>query len=284
MTAPAPYTIMPPRGADTPLVLDSPHSGRWFPSDLPLAVSEHDLREPEDHFVDELFGGAPDHGAALLAASFSRAYVDPNRHPGDVDLDLLDGPWPHDWQPSGKARIGKAVVWRTIDDGRPIYTRRLSAAEVAHRIDAWLRPYQRALAGLLDDAHARHGVVVHLNCHSMQSVAGPMGEGRAGNPRADIVLGDRDGTTCSAALTAHVHAVLSGLGYEVKVNDPFKGVELVRAFADPARGRHSLQVELNKRLYMDEATRRPHEGFERLRRDLDRLLASLAGFAATLRP
>ena len=75
-----------------------------------------------------------------------------------------------------------------------------------------------------------------------------------GRPRADIVLGDRDGTTCAPEFTAFVRDVLAGHGYDVKVNDPFKGVELVRAYADPAGGRHSLQLEINKRLYMDTAT------------------------------
>lgn len=281
MTTPpnGPFTIVEPPVAPVPLVLDSPHSGSWIPAGLPLAVSEWDLREPEDSFVDQLWAEAPAHGATLLAATFSRAYVDPNRHAGDVDPDLLDEPWPHPTSPSGKALIGKAVVWRTLEDGRPIHSRRLAAAELAERIDGCLLPYQRALATLIDAAHARHGVCFHVNCHSMRAVAGPMGEGGAGTARADIVLGDRDGSTCSADFTALVRDTLTGFGYDVRINDPYKGVELVRASGDPARGRHSLQLELNKRLYMDEATRLRTAGFDALRRDLGRLLAVLADHA-----
>jgi N-formylglutamate amidohydrolase len=107
-----------------------------------------------------------------------------------------------------------------------------------------------------------------------------MGEGGAGIPRADIVLGDRDGSTCSPALTAFVRDALQARGYEVKVNDPFKGVELVRAYADPAAGRHSLQIEINKRLYMvDEPQRRPHDGYARLQRDLLGMLEALSAAA-----
>ncbi|RPH41205.1 MAG: N-formylglutamate amidohydrolase [Burkholderiales bacterium] len=281
MTTPpnGPFVLVEPQVASVPLVLDSPHSGDWIPAGLPLAVSEWDLRESEDSFVDQLWAEAPAHGATLLAATFSRAYVDPNRHAGDVDPELLDGPWPHPMSPSGKARIGKAVVWRTLEDGRPIHTRRLAAAEVAARIDGCLLPYQQALAALIDAAHARHGVCFHVNCHSMRAVAGPMGEGGSGTARADIVLGDRDGSTCSAEFTALVRDTLSGFGYDVRINDPYKGVELVRVSGDPARGRHSLQLELNKRLYMDEATRRRTAGFDVLRRDLNRLLATLADHA-----
>jgi len=284
MIPPEPLRIHPPTAAPAPLVLDSPHSGQWLPPDLPLAVSEWDLRESEDQFVDRLWSDAPAHGATLLAAGFSRAWVDPNRHAGDVDPDLLDRPWPHEWCPSGKARIGKAVVWRTLEDGRPIYVRRLAPAELLQRIDVGLLPYQRALAGLIGQTHARHGVCLHLNCHSMRATAGPMGEGGAGATRADVVLGDRDGTTCSSSLTTLVRDTLHGYGYSVAVNDPYKGVELVRAFADPSRGRHSLQIELNKRLYMDETSRLPTAGFDALRGHLGGLLTVLTTYARTLAP
>jgi N-formylglutamate amidohydrolase len=174
--------------------------------------------------------------------------------------------------PSGKAAIGKALVWRTLDDGRTIYDRKLSVAEVQARIERCHRPYHQALRELMDAAHGRFGVVYHLNCHSMNAVSGVMGEGGAGVPRADMVLGDRDGTTCAPEFTAFVREVLVDRGYDVRINDPFKGVELVRAHSDPAAGRHSLQLEVNKRLYMDEATRERHAGYDRLQADLMALL------------
>jgi N-formylglutamate amidohydrolase len=102
-----------------------------------------------------------------------------------------------------------------------------------------------------------------------------MAEGGGGVPRADIVLGDRDGTTCAPAFTAFVREVFEGFGYSVKVNDPFKGVELVRAYADPARGRHSLQVEINKRLYIEGNTLRKHDGFATLQTHLMQLVDAL---------
>ena len=268
----APFVIHTPQQPGPAIVLDSPHSGTAMPDDFGAAVDADALRDGEDCFVDTLWQGAVDKGIALLAAQFPRTYIDANRNAGDIDLDLLDAAWPHALVPSGKARIGKALVWRTLDDGRPIYARRLSVAEVLGRIERCHAPYHAALRGLLDAAHARHGVVWHLNCHSMNAVSGAMGEGGAGQRRADIVLGDRDGSSCDPAFTEFVRATLAGFGHEVAVNRPFKGVELVRAYSDPRAGRHSLQVEVNKRLYMDEATRQPHAGFERLQRDLMALL------------
>jgi N-formylglutamate amidohydrolase len=114
----------------------------------------------------------------------------------------------------------------------------------------------------------------------MPSVSSRISEEGPGKPRADFVLGDRDGTTCEPAFTGFVAAALRAMGYEVKVNDPYKGVELVRAFSDPKAGRHSLQVEVNRRLYMDEATRAKSAGFEALRRDLSKLVEAVASYAA----
>jgi len=269
-----------PMHAKWPLVLDSPHSGFQMPSDfcasLGDSVQAADLRDGEDCFIDELYLPATRLGVPLLAAQFPRTWLDPNRHAGDIDLALMEGGhWPDALVPSGKARIGKALIWRTLDDGRPIYARPLSVAAVRERIARYHQPYHATLQTLLDNAHAAFGVVYHINCHSMNAVSGSMGEGGPGVARADMVLGDRDGTTCDPAFTEFVRTTLTGFGYEVKVNDPFKGVELVRAYSDPARGRHSLQLEVNKRLYMHGSTGDRHAGFDTLQAHLMALLQGI---------
>lgn len=261
----------PPR---TAVVLDSPHSGFEFPGDFDAAVPHDALREAEDCFIDELYLPATALGIPLLAARFPRTYLDVNRHVSDLDPALLEDDWPGETAASPKALLGKSLIWRTLDDGRPIYDRRLGVAEVLRRIDACHRPYHATLRRLLDSAHARHGVVVHLNCHSMNAVGGAMAAD-AGRPRADIVLGDRDGSTCDPALTDWARQRFEALGYAVKVNDPFKGVELVRAYSAPAAGRHSLQVEINKRVYMDERRREKLPHFATLQRQLLDLLDAL---------
>jgi N-formylglutamate amidohydrolase len=259
----------------TPLVLDSPHSGNDFPADFGAIVSEAELREAEDCFVDELYAAAHELGVPLLAATFPRTYLDPNRNAGDIDLELIDGRWPWEYRPSGKARIGKSLIWRTLEDGRPIYGRKLSPDAVRERIERFHRPYHEKLLEHLQAAHRRFGRVYHINCHSMRSVAGQQSEDGAGSVRPDFVLGDRDGTTCEAAFTELVRCTLAGMGYRVTVNDPYKGVELIRAYSDPKAGRHSLQIEINKRLYMDEKTLRKNPGFAKLQRDLGELLRTV---------
>lgn len=259
----------------TPLILDSPHSGHDFPADFDAVVGEAELREAEDCYVDELYAAAHELGVPLLAATFPRTYLDANRHAGDIDLELIEGRWPGEYRPSGKARIGKSLIWRTLEDGRPIYGRRLSPEVVQRRIERFHLPYHMKLKNHLDQTYRRFGKVYHINCHSMRSVAGKQSEEGDGGVRADFVLGDRDGTTCDPAFTELVRRTLAGMGYRVAINDPYKGVELVRAYSDPQAGRHSLQVEINKRLYMDEGTLRKNHGFPALQKNLGELLRAL---------
>ena len=273
-----PLVVLGPRTPALPLVLDSPHSGHDFPGDFGAAVSEAELREGEDCFVDELYAAGPEMGAPLLAALWPRTYLDPNRHAGDVDLDLLEGPWPGEYRPSGKARVGKALVWRTLEDGRAIYARRLSAHAVKQRIERFHAPYHFAIQELMENSMKKFGRVYHLNCHSMRAVAGKQSDDGEGNRRPDFVLGDRDGTSCDPAFTGFVRATLMAMGYQVKINDPYKGVELVRAYSDPKAGRHSLQIEINKRLYMDEASLQKSAGFAVLQKNLSALLREIKSF------
>jgi len=275
------FDIRPPAtGTHVPLVVDSPHSGTTYPADFDAAVPVTRLREGEDTFVDELYADAPAAGATLIAARFPRVYVDPNRSLLDIDASLLSSPWPGPAIPSRKTELGIGLIWRLLDTGESIYARKLTVDEVKRRIVEYHQPYQRAVKKALDEAHGHFGAVWHLDVHSMPAVSSKISEEGPGKSRPDFVLGDRDGTTCEAAFTQFVARTLEEMGYVVKLNDPYKGVELVRAFADPAAGRHSLQVEVNRRLYMDERTREKGPGFEKLRANLARLLQAVAQYAA----
>jgi N-formylglutamate deformylase len=274
------FTLVEPRKGHVPLVLDSPHSGTEYPDDFRFALGRESLRQAEDSYVDELYAAGPDVGATLIAARFPRSYIDPNRSVLDIDASLLDAPWPGPAIPSAKTARGIGLIWRLLDTGEAIYARKLSIEEVKNRIVRYHQPYQRAVKDALDRAHRHFGAVWHLNLHSMPAVSGAVSEEGPGKSRADFVLGDRDGSTCEPEFTTLVASALRGMGYEVKINDPYKGVELVRAFSDPKGGRHSLQVEVNRRLYMDERTRECGPGFAKLQADLSRLLEQVAAYAA----
>ena len=273
------FSLHGPAEIRTPLVLDSPHSGIDFPADFGAAVSEFELREGEDCYVDALWMPATERGVGMLAARVPRTYIDYNRHAGDIDLALIEGgAWPDAYAPSGKASLGKALIWRTLEDSKPIYARKLAVDEVRRRIEHYHRPYHNALQKRIEATHAQYGASWHIDCHSMNAVAGTQGEGGIGQARADMVLGDRDGTTCDPAFTEFIRAQLASFGYDVKVNDPYKGVELVRAYSNPATRRMSLQLEVNKRLYMDEASREKIDGFTVLQQHLATLVDAVLDY------
>ena len=271
------FTRHEPVGAPIPLVLDSPHSGEHYPDDFDHAPPRDLVRQAEDTHVARLWSGATARGATLIEALFPRAYIDANRALDDVDPALLDDAWPDPLAPSGKSALGVGLVWRLARGGVPMYARKLRSEEIRARIERCWKPYHHALQRALDERHAAFGSVWHIDCHSMLAVGDELSDD-AGRERADIVLGDRDGTTCDPAFTALVAATMRHAGYRVAINDPYKGVELVRLHGRPAERRHSLQIEIKRTLYMDEATLEPHAGYAPLQRNLDRLVEAIAGF------
>jgi N-formylglutamate amidohydrolase len=264
-------------GQPIPLVLDSPHSGTAYPDDFDHLPPRDVVRQAEDTHVEALYAAAPSIGATLIEALFPRAYIDPNRHRSDIDPELLADPWTEPITPSRKSELGIGLVWRLAHGGVPMYARKLSAAEVRRRITDFYEPYHACVSAALNRRHAAFGAVWHINCHSMPAVGDVMSED-PGRARADFVLGDRDGSACAPEFTTFVAKTLTGLGYDVAINDPYKGVELVRMHGRPAERRHSLQIEINRRLYMDESTLARHSGFATLQSNLQRLLQSLRQF------
>jgi N-formylglutamate deformylase len=242
----------------TPLVLDSPHSGTVYPDDFGHACDIGELRQAEDTHVEKLYDFAPSMGIAWIEAIFPRSYLDPNRNVTEIDPDMFEDAWTGDvvTEPKARAkvRLGKGLIWRVTDSGVPIYSRKLKAAEVEARIERCWKPYHAAVHAAIEEAHRRHGYSIHINCHSMPAVSGQYSTDFPGLVHADFVIGDRDGTTADPKLSRKVCSHLESLGYEVSYNHPYKGVELVRRYGDPSNGRHGIQVEINRKLYMDEAT------------------------------
>jgi N-formylglutamate deformylase len=279
MTMPVLVHLPADAGHALPFICDSPHSGVSYPADFGHAIERAALRQSEDTHVDALWSRVPAAGGTLLCATFPRSYIDANRDEADLDPSMIDGPWAHPARPSERTlELGMGLVWRDTPQRRPIYDRRLTVAEVEHRIETCWQPYRRTLAETLDRAARRFGAYWHLNLHSMPSNAYE----RLAMPRtqalADVVLGDRHGTTCGGEFTAVVTEAFRAQGLRVALNDPYEGADLVRTAGEPARGRHSLQIELNRALYMHEPSREPSEGYVALKTALDAVVDTLAGY------
>ncbi|MBC7548855.1 MAG: N-formylglutamate amidohydrolase [Polaromonas sp.] len=261
------------------LVLDSPHSGTDYPADFAYACDLQLLRKAEDTHVEKLYGFAHALGVHWVEAHFPRSYLDANRNTTEVDISLFNESWPEpvesDPKILSKVRLGKGLVWRTTDCGHAIYQRQLTVLEVQARIANCWHPYHAAVARAINAAHAAHGYSIHINCHSMPAIASSCATDFPGEAHADFVVGDRDGQTASPALSAMVCQHLRARGYDVAYNHPYKGVELVRRYGQPADQRHSLQLEINRKLYMNEATLVMTDGFGALQATLQSLVALL---------
>lgn len=285
MTNPAISRLYTPKNP-LPLVFDSPHSGRDYPEDFGFSCPFDILEKAEDNYVDDLFAPVPAHGGTLLCALFPRTYIDVNRAVDDIDPDLLapgfEDEWPHPFNPTQRAHAGIGLIRRVVRPGVPVYNRKLNAKEISHRIENYYKPYHAELSKLIESYHYDFGQVWHINCHSM-----PQGGGvskilshAALNAMPDFVLGDRDGTSCELAFTHALRDCLKGLGYRVAINNPYRGVELVRRYSGPATGRHSIQIEINKGLYWDEDNNRKSRNYSALKEDIESLIKYCAAYVS----
>jgi N-formylglutamate amidohydrolase len=264
------------RPPPTPLVFASPHSGRLYPEDMmsAAALDAVSIRRSEDAFVDDLIAGGPAHGATVIAARFARAYIDLNREPFELDPGMFADELP-EFARARTARVaaGLGAIARVVSEGQEIYRRKLTFAEARKRIESAHRPYHKALEALIAETQAAHGFAILVDWHSMPAAAAKA----AGRDRpCDIVLGDRFGAACAGVLPGRVERELEAMGYRVARNTPYAGGYTTEHYGQPQRRAHALQIEINRALYLDEATLSPTSGFEALRTHIEQLTETLA--------
>jgi N-formylglutamate amidohydrolase len=263
-----PFDIVEPPACKGPVLFNSPHSGSTYPREF-LGVSRLDigtLRRSEDSFVDALVAGVVGHGFPLMRAHFPRCFVDVNREPYELDPRMFDGRLPS-FANTRSMRVagGLGTVARVVGDAQEIYDQRIPVDDALRRIEALYKPYHRALRRLFTQLHRDFGAAVLVDCHSMPSNAGHKDE----RPRPEFVLGDRYGTSCTGVVAETVENTLRTLGYTVSRNKPYAGGFITEHYGNPAAGLHSIQLEINRALYMDERRHQRTDGFARLAADLE---------------
>ncbi|HUC72445.1 MAG TPA: N-formylglutamate amidohydrolase [Stellaceae bacterium] len=273
------FELQRPAVARLPLILASPHSGSDYPADF-VAASRLDplaLRRSEDSFVDELFAAAPGLGAPLLAARFPRAYLDVNREPYELDPAMFADALPRFVNvASPRVQMGLGTLARVVASGEEIYAGKLRFCEAERRIDGLYHPYHRALGRLVEETLGRFGGYLLIDCHSMPSAAGSV----CGSNGADIVLGDCYGGACAARILDSARRFFAARGFSVAINAPYAGGFTTEHYGDPSRGRHALQIEINRALYMDERNYRRKPRFAQLAAELAELVEQLGRAAA----
>lgn len=269
------FRLSQPDRQETPVIFASPHSGaRYDPVFLAQSVlSPLQLRSSEDAFVDRLFADAPRHGAPLLAAEVPRAFVDLNRAPDELDPAVIEGiaRAPH----NPRVSSGLGVIPRVVSGGRAIYRGKLTLTQVEARIRQFWHPYHRALREVIEATHARFGQAILIDCHSMPHEALEH-HNRPGRALPDVVLGDRFGAAAAPWVMAAVEAAFEAQGFRTARNTPFAGAFIAQSYGRPSAGRHVVQVELDRSLYMDEAQVTPLPEFTDFAARMARVVASLA--------
>ena len=275
----APYTLTRPAAATAPFLFASPHSGSLYPASMleALRVPVMDLRRTEDAFVEELFASAPAAGATLMAARYGRSVADLNRDPRELDPSMFEGGPPRACGiPTVRVEAGLGCLPRVAARGEEIYCRRLSREEGEGRLTHIHDAYHARLAEELAGLREIHGHAVLIDCHSMPSVQ----PGR--RALADIVLGDRFGSSCDPRLTARAEREFRELGLSVARNAPYAGGYTTRRYGRPKRGIHALQIEINRGLYMDEQDVARLPAFEALRDTIRQVVTGLIDVAVIL--
>ncbi len=247
----------------SPLILSSPHSGRFLPSWFrqALRVDELAVRRIEDSHVDRLLATIT--GTPLLAANWSRAVIDLNRAADEIDPQMFDGQVIDRPRRTERVRRGHGLFPRIGADGRALHSQRLAATTARQLIESVHRPWHQALAKGLAASCRRHGYAVLLDMHSMP--------GLEGQQPAQIVLGDRYANSAGAPLVDWLHHRLTAAGWRVARNTPYAGGFTTEHHGHPPSGIHAVQIEIDRSLYMNPATLACHSGF-----------APLAGFLALL--
>ena len=265
-----PFDVIEPEHWRGPVVFNSPHSGAIYPrAFLSSARLDHGtLRRSEDSFVDELIAGVVPRGYPMMRAHFPRCYVDVNREPYELDPRMFDGRLPS-FANTRSMRVagGLGTVARVVGDAQEIYDQRISVDDALRRIESLYKPYHRALRKLFTRVHQDFGAALLIDCHSMPSATGA----RDDRPRADIVIGDRYGTSCVPVVAEITESLLRSLGYSVSRNKPYAGGFITEHYGNPAGGLHAIQLEFNRALYMDERRYERIPAFRKLASDVETL-------------
>jgi len=246
-------TIHPPRG-NLPVLLSVPHSGRDYPDWLVAmaASGRASLTSLEDPLVDRLAWRAIQHGAGAVIARTPRAAVDCNRAEDEVDPSVIDGA--RRGRTTARARGGLGIIPARTQQHGYLWRRAVTPKQLDERLDQAHRPYHRAIEDQLSLLLDRFGCALLLDCHSMP----PPPDGIP-----PIVFGDCHGGSAEAWISDEAVAIAARHGFAAGLNDPFAGGHVVERHGAPTRGVHALQIELDRRCYLDASLSAPGEGFDR---------------------
>lgn len=271
------FEILAPAQWAVPAVFNSPHSGSLLPKSFlqQSRLSALALRKSEDCFVDELFSDCQNAGAPLLRALVSRAYIDLNREPYELDQRMFFEILPGHMNPgSPRVASGLGTIPRIVTEAKEIYPGRIPLADAIQRIETIYRPYHRTLTAMLNECYNATGFSLLIDCHSMPSSAVKVNNQRS----PDVVLGDRFGAACSTEISQYCEELFNNAGLKVARNRPYAGGFITETHGTPRHNRHALQIEINRAVYMDEDRLEKAPEFEVMKARLGQIIAKLLAY------
>ncbi|MBL1421064.1 MAG: N-formylglutamate amidohydrolase [Alphaproteobacteria bacterium] len=244
-----------------PFLFSFPHSGHNYTQNF-VATSRLDLinlRSSEDAYVDELFTQICNQGGNKLSALFPRSFVDVNRLANDLDPELFIEPLNDDaniFAPLIKAGLG--VIPRVVAHQQNIYHGKISLSQSRTRLAKHYYPYHSLLETLTTSAQIQYGFSLLIDCHSMPS------RFSKNQPAPDFIIGDLHGQSCNRHVSETIYKHLESCGFSVRLNQPYAGGAITRKYQTVQLGLHSVQIEINRGLYMDETRIQKTENFIQL--------------------
>lgn len=278
------WQLAAPEPSAIPVLIAVPHAGRSYPPEI-----HERLRHPtqaalrlEDRMVDRLGEAvAAATGAALLVARAPRAMIDLNRAAEDVDWSMFarePDERPRTLAlPGGRAAGGLGIVPRRLPGLGELWKQPHRRAELEARLAAIHAPYHAELDAQLAGLRRRWGAALLLDLHSMPPV-----QPRGGGGPPEFVVGDRFGASCAGTLTALAFAWFAQGGRLAAHNRPYAGGYVLERHADPRRGVHAFQLEIDRSRYLDSQLVEPGPGFAAMAEHLAGLVRALAGEVAAM--
>lgn len=262
-----------------PLIVSIPHCGTVFPEEFLKAVQLDvmTLRRNEDIFVKDLIEQAiKQDEIPAICLNINRAFIDVNRAKVELDPNMFyDYPKDDLGLNQQRSRYGLGIIHKITAEGKPIYNGLISYKEVEKRIKKVYDLYHSKLKKLTERAIDKFGFCLVLDCHSMPSkICSIISE----NPRIDFCLGNLFEQSCPNKISFFVESELVKREYYVSKNRPYSGAFITFNYCEPRKQSYTLQLEINREIYADEAKMEKNSNFQKVSYDLNHVLHNLANF------
>lgn len=266
------FTVFEPIGDEAPILVSSPHSGRYYPPKLlnDICISPEELRFMEDLYTDELCINSTKSGATLLVANYARAYLDLNRPLHSLDLKLIDGIKTSTYCPYSRAGIG--LVARLVNKYNNIYRQKIPFSEVEERINNIHKPYHSFIDEKLSDLKQKFGKAFLIDMHSMPKDA-------LGTNQCDIIVGNNYSRSANLNMTNVIIDFFKNNGFKTRLNQPYAGGFITQNHAKTSDNINAIQIEINRALYIDQDSFEKTQNFENLQKLLNQFFEYFAQFS-----